>query len=62
MRTLEDCQLAVSIYPTFSYDARGGGGIAETTGQGCDAGKRKLFHRPHGVMGMAALRLKRAEN
>lgn len=35
MRTLKDCQLVVSIYPTFSYDARGGGGVAETSGQGC---------------------------
>lgn len=31
MRTLSDCQLAVSIYPTFSYDAAGGGGIAQIT-------------------------------
>lgn len=34
MRTLRDCQLAVSVYPTFSYDARGGGGVAETSKQG----------------------------
>lgn len=26
LRTLADCQLAVSIYPTFSYNAAGGGG------------------------------------
>lgn len=26
LRTLSDCKLAVSIYPTFSYDAAGGGG------------------------------------
>lgn len=31
MRTLQDSQLAVSIYPTFSYDARGGGGVAQVT-------------------------------
>lgn len=27
LSTLQDCSLAVSIYPTFSYDAAGGGGI-----------------------------------
>ena len=27
LNTLSDCELAVSIYPTFSYDAGGGGGI-----------------------------------
>jgi hypothetical protein len=26
LRTLSDCQLAVSVYPTFSYNAAGGGG------------------------------------
>lgn len=26
LRTLSDCQLAVSVYPTFSYNAGGGGG------------------------------------
>lgn len=28
MRTLADSQLAVSIYPAFSYNSLGGGGIA----------------------------------
>mmetsp|Transcript_13040 Transcript_13040/g.39505 ORF Transcript_13040/g.39505 Transcript_13040/m.39505 type:complete len:264 (+) Transcript_13040:221-1012(+) len=31
MRTKQDCALAVSIYPRFSYDARGGGGTAQAT-------------------------------
>lgn len=31
MRTQQDCALAVSIYPRFSYDARGGGGTARAT-------------------------------
>ena len=35
MRTLQDCQLAISVYPTFAYDARSGGGVAETSGHGC---------------------------
>lgn len=30
MRALKDSQLAVSVYPTFTYDASGGGGIADT--------------------------------
>lgn len=29
MRSLESSQLAVSVYPTFTYDASGGGGIAQ---------------------------------
>lgn len=36
MNTLSDCQLAVSSYPTFSYDAAGGGGTATVTSQGTD--------------------------
>ena len=28
MRTLEDSELAISVYPTFSYNALGGGGVA----------------------------------
>ncbi len=28
MRTLGDSELAISIYPTFSYNALGGGGLA----------------------------------
>lgn len=28
MRTLSDSELAVSVYPTFAYNALGGGGIA----------------------------------
>ena len=31
LSTLSDCELAVSIYPTFSYDASGGGGIGTVT-------------------------------
>lgn len=31
MRTLADCQLAVSVYPTFAYDAAGGGGTGSVT-------------------------------
>ena len=31
LRTLSDCQLAVSIYPTFSYNASGGGGTGRVT-------------------------------
>jgi hypothetical protein len=31
LQTLSDCQLAVSIYPTFSYNASGGGGTATVT-------------------------------
>lgn len=29
MRALKDSELAVSVYPTFTYDASGGGGIAD---------------------------------
>jgi len=29
LTTLSDCQLAVSIYPTFSYNAAGGGGMGQ---------------------------------
>ena len=28
MRTLGDSELAISVYPTFSYNALGGGGVA----------------------------------
>ena len=28
MRTLSDSELAVAVYPTFSYNSLGGGGIA----------------------------------
>lgn len=31
LRTLADCELAVSVYPTFSYDAAGGGGAGRVT-------------------------------
>lgn len=30
MRTTEDCALQVSIFPRFTYDARGGGGVAHS--------------------------------
>lgn len=30
MRSLENSQLAVSVYPTFTYNASGGGGIADS--------------------------------
>ena len=35
LSTLSDCQLAVSVYPTFSYDAGGGGGSGSVR-QGSD--------------------------
>lgn len=35
LNTLSDCQLAVSVYPTFAYNAAGGGG-AGTVRQGAD--------------------------
>ena len=28
MRTLKDSELIISFFPTFSYDARGGGGLS----------------------------------
>ncbi len=31
MESLAGCQLGISIYPTFSYNASGGGGIASAT-------------------------------
>lgn len=31
LSTLSDCQLAVSIYPKFSYNAKGGGGLGKVT-------------------------------
>ena len=31
LRTLADCELAVSVYPTFSYHAAGGGGAGSVT-------------------------------
>ena len=33
LNTLRDCQLAVSIYPTFAYNAEGGGGAGTVTPQ-----------------------------
>jgi len=33
LTTLSDCQLAVSAYPTFSYNAAGGGGMGAVTRQ-----------------------------
>ena len=34
MRTLSDSELAVAVYPTFSYNSVGGGGIASATQDG----------------------------
>lgn len=34
MRTLHDSELAVAIYPTFTYNALGGGGLAKATQDG----------------------------
>ena len=34
MRTLGDSELAISIYPTFSYNSLGGGGVAKATQSG----------------------------
>ncbi|GAB4820476.1 hypothetical protein N2152v2_007522 [Parachlorella kessleri] len=34
LRTLRDCQLAVSVYPTFDYNAAGGGGQGTVATQG----------------------------
>lgn len=31
LSTLADCELAVSVYPTFSYNAAGGGGSGSVT-------------------------------
>ena len=31
MESLAGCQLGISIYPTFSYNASGGGGVASAT-------------------------------
>ena len=31
LSTLADCELAVSVYPTFSYNAAGGGGAGSVT-------------------------------
>jgi len=39
LSTLADCKLAVSVYPTFSYDASGGGGVATLR----DLGDGKYF-------------------
>lgn len=42
LRTLSDCQLAVSVYPTFSYNAAGGGGSGTVT-QGADGRLNVVF-------------------
>ncbi len=34
MRTLSDSELAVAVYPTFSYNSVGGGGIASARRDG----------------------------
>ncbi len=34
MRTLSDSELAVAVYPTFTYNSVGGGGIATATQEG----------------------------
>jgi hypothetical protein len=34
LRTLRDCQLAVSVYPTFDYNASGGGGVGTVKQEG----------------------------
>ena len=34
MRTLGDSELAISVYPTFSYNSLGGGGVATATQSG----------------------------
>lgn len=34
MRTLHDSELAVAIYPTFNYNAVGGGGLAKAEQDG----------------------------
>ncbi len=34
LRTLGDCQLAVSVYPTFDYNAAGGGGVGTVAREG----------------------------
>ena len=34
MRTLSDSELAVAVYPTFSYNSLGGGGIATAREEG----------------------------
>lgn len=31
LNTLQDCQLAVSVYPTFDYNAKNGGGTGSVT-------------------------------
>ncbi len=31
LSTLADCELAVSVFPTFSYNAAGGGGTGSVT-------------------------------
>lgn len=36
LSTLSDCSLAVSIYPTFSYNASGGGGVGRIVSQDGD--------------------------
>lgn len=44
MRSLKDSQLAVSIYPTFTYNASGGAGIADT--QLLDDGRLHVTFNP----------------
>jgi hypothetical protein len=34
MRTLSDSELAVAVYPTFTYNSVGGGGVATATQEG----------------------------
>ena len=45
MQTLADSELGVSRYPIFSYDSRGGGGMAK----GADTGQhmRPLHSKSH---------------
>ena len=34
MRTLSDSELAIAVYPTFSYNSMGGGGLATAREEG----------------------------
>jgi len=45
MKSMDNSELAVGIYPTFTYDARGGGGVATTKDLG--NGKLHVTFDPH---------------
>lgn len=48
LRTRPACRLAISVYPSFAYDASGGGGVATATKDGA-TGRTALTFAPDAV-------------